>query len=383
MSHLKLIILFISTAFLATGCSYLKKHTPSKRLVLQKKWVSSTLRSEYLGSSVLHRFEPLAYKDLIIQGNGIDGVSAYTKASGELVWSLPIKNGVEAGAVIDNDVLYFAANDGYFYAVKAVNGKIFWNFPIRSEGVGAPAVKNGSVYFIAGNNVAYSLDAKTGRINWPYKKTDTSNISIRGASTPLVKNGKVYMGFNDGYLVALDAKTGKAQWQKLLNNNRRFKDVDARPVIDGVNLYVSSFGGSLFSLKANTGDVNWVLAEGGYSAVTVVGDKLLYSTTSGYIMSLDKASGKVLWKHKVNKGHGTQPKHYKGFVVYGESSGKLFLLDFRTGKKVKSFSPGRGVTSSALVEKNGDIFFISRDANLFALTIKRIEKKNIWNWEQN
>jgi hypothetical protein len=73
---------------------------------------------------------------------------------------------------------------------------------------------------------------------------------------------------------------------------------------------------------------------------------------------------------------------FKGTVVVGELSGALRFYDSRTGEFVTEFQPGRGVNSRVAVDANkGEVYFISHDANLFALKAdwKRFSKE--WPWE--
>tara|TARA_B100000749_G_scaffold280899_1_gene280949 strand:- start:24414 stop:25559 length:1146 start_codon:yes stop_codon:yes gene_type:complete len=370
------------SALLAMGCSALEKDSQARTLQFHKKWVRSTLLTDYLKFRVIHRFQPLVFKGMVIQGNAIDGIVAYDRNTGSKIWKRTIENGVEAGAVISGNSLLFPASDGYFYSLNVYNGKTNWAFPIRSEGTGRPHVEGNLVYFISGNNIAYALDVKSGRQVWLYNRRSTTMLSIRGGSQPTVYGSSVILGFNDGYLVSLDRRKGQLNWQKRLNTKRRFTDIDARPVIEDGKIFVGSFDEALFCLDANTGNEIWKYEEGGYAAVTISGDRIYYSTTSQNIVALDKKSGKLIWKVSTDSGYLTQPQIYKSTVIVGESDGGLMALDGNTGKHLAQFEPGRGVTSTATVDdKTGDLFFISKEGNLFYLNLawKKPTDKLPWN----
>jgi outer membrane protein assembly factor BamB len=99
-------------------------------------------------------------------------------------------------------------------------------------------------------------------------------------------------------------------------------------------------------------------------------------------MAIDKGSGKILWSRNNPRGIGTAPSLYKGILVIGEMNGTLRFLDPHSGDLLGEFAPGRGVTSKAAVDgKNGEIYFMSADANLFALRVdwKRFSKD--WPWQ--
>lgn len=316
---------------------------------------------------------PLLAGELLIQANAIDGVVAYESKSGRELWRLPIPHGVEAGATLINDRLFFGASDGSFYSVNAKTGKVLWTFPTRSENISEPLLdsSNGILYFLSGANVVYALEAESGRQVWLYSRQDNSNFSIRGGSKPALKDGHLFVGFSDGILVSLNAKTGNLQWELPLNRNKKFRDVDSAPVLDGDQIYVSGYDDKLYCINALKGDIQWKVDGGGYYPVTIHGDKLYYSTTSGEVWALQKGSGQKSWSYKVLNGIPTQVRIYKGLAVFGESQGRLRFLDANTGSEVSSFEPGRGIMSTPFVDdKNNFVYFISGEANVYAMEAK-------------
>ncbi|MFS4459952.1 PQQ-binding-like beta-propeller repeat protein [Bdellovibrio sp. HCB2-146] len=331
-------------------------------------WVRRTTEKDNLGFRKINRMTPVIAGDLLIQGNAMDGVTAYERESGRLKWRLPIVNGVEPSATLIKDRLFFGASDGNFYSIAASTGEVQWAFQTKAENLSEPLLYEGVIYFLAGNNVFYALDAATGRQLWLYSRQDTSQFSIRGGGAPALRNGNLFVGFSDGSLVSLNAKTGNVVWEAQLNRNKRFRDIDSTPVLDGDLIYIAGYDDKLYCVSADKGEILWRVDGGGYSAVTVIGDKLFYPTTNGEIWALSKANGDKIWTHKLNEGIGTAIKSLKGVLVFGESQGSMFFLDQNTGKLLGSMEPGRGILAAPLVdEKNDRVYFISGEANLWAL----------------
>lgn len=352
------------------------------RLVVERKWARGTLAEEYLGGRRIHRFSPILTDQLIITGNSIDGLTAYDRALAHVRWRLDVHDGCEGGAVIAEDMLYFGAGDGQLYAVQPDTGAVQWTYPLKAEGLAKPTVKAGVLYVLGGNNVAHALDAKTGRLLWQYNRREAGTLSVRGGSQPALYGDLVLLGFSDGALVALNRTSGALIWETNLNRNKRFRDVDATPVIDGNMIYVSSYDGALYALNGADGRIMWSLDDGGYDEVLLSGNTLYYSSSSGKTMAIDKNSGKVQWSKDNPKGIGTSPVLYKGVLIVGEFDGSLRFLDSRTGELLNTFAPGRGVTSRASLDaQKGEVYFMSRDANLYALRVnwKRFAKD--WPWE--
>lgn len=331
-------------------------------------WVRRTTEKDNLGFRKINRMTPVLAGDLIIQGNGMDGIVAYSRDNGQERWRLPISNGAEPSATLIRDRLFVGASDGNFYSIEASTGTVQWTFATKSENLAAPLLDDGIVYFLAGNSVFYALDAATGRQLWLHSRQDTSQFSIRGGSQAALSNGILYVGFSDGSLVALNAKNGSAIWEVQLNRNKRFRDIDATPVVDGNQVYVAGYDDKLYCISADKGEILWRVDGGGYSAVTIVGEKLYYPTTNSEVVALKKSNGDKLWSYKLKEGIATQIKPYKGVLVFGESQGFLRFMDANSGAVIGGFEPGRGILSAPQVdEKNGRVYFISGEANLWAM----------------
>lgn len=355
---------------LNTGLEKWSSLNSSKReYEVKTAWIRRTTEKENLGFRKINRMTPVLAGSLVIQGNGMDGIVAYDRESGQERWRLPIENGAEPSATLIRDRLFVGASDGNFYSIEASTGTIQWTFGTKSENLAAPILDEGVVYFLAGNNVFYALDAATGQQMWLYSRQDTSQFAIRGGSQAALSNGVLYIGFSDGSLVALNAKTGASLWEVQLNRNKRFRDIDATPVLDGNNIYIAGYDDKLYCVSADKGEVLWRVDGGSYSGVTIVGDKILYPTTVGEVWALKKSNGDKLWSYKLEDGGiATQIKTYKGAAVFGESQGSLRFLDLTTGAVLGSFYPGRGILSSPQVdEKYNRVYFISGEANLYAI----------------
>ena len=202
-------------------------------------------------------------------------------------------------------------------------------------------------------------------------------LSIRGGSTPALRNGTLYVGFSDGSLVALLAKTGTIKWEVQLNKNKKFRDLDTNPVIEGDYIYALGFDDRIYCLRVATGEIAWKSDRGGYGSVLLSKDRLYYPTSMGEFLALSKETGEKIWSYALKEGTATSASFYKGLIVFGESQGKLVFLDAASGKKVAAFEPGRGILSPPLVnEKENRVYFISNEANLYALEVG-------WNFPQH
>lgn len=374
----------LSLLFLCISCSTFTENKQSYFLDAKTIWVRSTLQKEYLGAKLIHSMAPAVLDGIIYQGNAADGLAVFSQKTGNLLWRKDIKNGVNSGVVKYKGNIYFGGNDGQFYALKASSGQIVWTFPTQSESLSAPILDGTSVYFLAGNGTLYSLDAQSGKMNWSYTQRSNSNIHIRAASSPVIDGAFLYIGFNDGTLSAFDKTKGFLKWERnIATPQERFKDVGSSPVISGENIYVSTYGGSLFSIKKSNGDINWKSDDGSSSAVTVTENRVYYSTTTKKLLALDKQTGKQIWSYKISEGVGTRPLIHKDLLIVGTSEGPVDILALSTGKLLRQYATGWGVSAPIISDITTDnIYIMSNYGNLYSVNLKWKKPSAQWPWEK-
>jgi outer membrane protein assembly factor BamB len=355
---------------LSLGCQHIHAPRETNQNVFSAQWIQSTEPDDYYFQPPLHRMRPLVYNDSVIEGNGLDNITAYDAQTGRKIWRLNVSGGVEGGAALDGNTIYFGGNDGNFYAVNADNGNVKWKIAVNTEILAAPLVTNDKIYFIGGNNIVQAMKKSDGTKLWAYHRQQTSYFSVRAAATPLLQGGNIYVGSADGFFVALSASSGTLIWERQLNTNKKFKDVDSTPILDKDRLYVSSFDGSLYCLELASGKVVWKYDEGGYTPPLVVDESLYYATTTRKLVALDKRTGKEIWKLDNLKGIPTGPGLMFGKIFFGESGGDLKLVNTKDGKLTSSFRPGRGlIATPTFNEKNKLLYFMSSGGNLVALRL--------------
>lgn len=375
----------ILNLFLILSVSVSCAHLGSQHrdLKIQRMWAKELPFDTDLGPQRYHGMTPIVSNDVVYQGNGKDGFHAINRKSGALVWQRKIENGVGGGAQLWDGHLYFGGSDGQFYSVKASDGNLAWTFPVRAEILATPLIAEGTVYFLAANNVIYAIDAKTGKQKWLYNRSDTTTFSIRGGSQPVLYKQSLIVGFSDGFLVSLNSKTGALAWERSLNRNAKFKDVNGTAVVDGNHIYISSFDDSLYKLSAEDGQIIWRVEKGGHTHVVLDGSKLYYSTSEGELLALEKETGKVIWANKLSNGIYTAPALLNELLVVGESRGEFVVFNAADGKKVGSYTSGRGLLASPHVDqRQGEVFFISNDGNLFKLKLSWEKTGHRMPWER-
>jgi outer membrane protein assembly factor BamB len=374
---MKFLFLALVSMSLLAACSQGPTRA-QRRFAVNEVFVKRTTEADNLGFRKINRMKPLLYKDLVIQANGLDGIGAYNYLTGAEKWRLPILNGAEPSATLIKDRLFIGASDGQFYSIQADTGKVVWTFPTKIETLSEPLLHDGVLYILTGNNSLFALDAATGKQLWLYTRQDTSSLSIRGGSKPAIRNGTLYVGFSDGSIVALLAQNGAMKWEKQLSRNKKFRDLDSDPLLEGDFMYVAGYDDRIYCLRAATGETVWTSPYGGYGSILLAGDRLYVASTNNEFLALQKETGQKVWSYPLKDGIATSATLYKGLIAFGESQGALQILDAATGKQISSFSPGRGILSPPTVdERTGMVYFISNEANLYGIRIGWSNKAQI------
>ncbi len=363
-----------------TACSGFTSISPEshRTLQIQRDWTVPSLNEENLAARKIHRSTGVLFQDLWIQANSLDGVTAVKTTTGDRVWKRKLPYGSEVTPALVKDRLFVPSNDGQIYCLHAATGDVLWSFATKSENIAEPLLEDGILYVQAGNNSVFALDAATGQQVWMYSHSDSQTISIRGGSRPLISKGLLYVGMSDGVFVALDAKTGKSKWEKVLNPRKKFRDIDCDAILDGELIFVFGYDHQIYALKATNGDIVWRFEKGAYGRGLIYGDRLIAATTDGKVVALEKTSGLKQWIYELplSAGIASSPVLYKGTVAIGESQGALKFLDLRTGKELASYSTGRGIFASPLVdEKSNRIYVISGESLLYSFQVKWVSNR--------
>jgi len=323
---------------------------------------------------------PVVMDEKVITGNGVDGVMAFSKKSGHMIWQKPIRNGAEGVFADSKSGVFLGANDGKFYYLNPENGKTQWSYSLGSESTSAPLVRGNFVYHVAGNGAFYCLEKESGRVLWVKTRPPKDAITIRGTTPPVFADGKVFVGFSDGYFVAYNATDGGIVWEKKLSDNKKFNDVDAKPALTETCIIVANYADSLYCLDKANGQIRWQLNEGGSSQpIYVSGSDVIYSTESA-ILIVDVNSGKPRKRWNIDKkwGQPTMATPYKNWLVFALSDGPVVLMDRDTGAWDDTFYTGRGVSAAPTVLESGEVYIISNQANIYKLNIGSVDKNKTW-----
>jgi outer membrane protein assembly factor BamB len=110
---------------------------------------------------------------------------------------------------------------------------------------------------------------------------------------------------------------------------------------------------------------------------------LIYPTSEGELLAVDKKTGNILWTFKVSDGIATEVQVLDEFIVVGETKGRVLILSPSDGKIVTEYDTGWGVSASPTVDAlTKQIYVASNAGNFFALEFKRERTGTKLPWEK-
>jgi outer membrane protein assembly factor BamB len=148
------------------------------------------------------------------------------------------------------------------------------------------------------------------------------------------------------------------------------------PVLEGGRLFLGTNHGLVLSVDAATGRVVWKRQFAGCVAASpAVGNGIVYlgfmnpppcrGTAPSFLAALDTRTGRTLWRFRAGVIE-TPPLLAGGRVYFGSWDHRVYAVDARTGRLDWSFSTGDRV-KGGVAFAGGTIFVGSYDGRLYAL----------------
>jgi outer membrane protein assembly factor BamB len=309
--------------------------------------------------------------------------------------------GMPVGVSVVNGIVYEGSDNGYTYALNALNGKLIWAHYGWNMTMSNPLVVDGRVFVSTGNayfnyantmlyvkgkrptrgpglNTMYALDARTGKELWDY------HFPGEAMPTAVYDQGFLYIGTGDGHVYKLDAVTGKLA---LTTDLVSFVSMSS-PVLAGDNLFLGGTNPNYFyAVNKKTGDIVWKItipqlvatgigdctpayAEGLViqEATVETGDK--ENPVANVLLAMDALSGKIVWQKQLGSGPVPPAMKTATPMIAGDKvlegspvTGNYYAFDLKTGRELWRVRLGAQIRSGAAVAdgvayvpyKSGDI----------------------------
>lgn len=232
--------------------------------------------------------------------------------------------------------------------VTAVNGsgQTVWSVDLTPPREKTTSVSGGGLAYQGGRLVATSgfgeviaIDAGSGGIVWRQRL----NAPISGA--PTVADGSVYAMGRDGTAWSLDLANGRENWRVSGRMDFAGWQGTGSPAVDGDLVVFPTSSGQLLAVDRKTGSERWSGQVAGQRigrAITVIrdmtgepvisGNMVIAGTSAGRIAAFDRETGAQLWSH--GDGALSAPVVAGNAVFAIDDDSRLIRLDRSNGARV-------------------------------------------------
>ncbi len=241
--------------------------------------------------------------------------------NGELLWEQETEEKITAPIAVAHGKIFVGNWDKKFHIFDALTGKHLKT--IKTKGRSPSGVDSGAViydelvFFGATDKHLYCLDVHKFKTKWKFKAQE----EIR--STPTVHQDKIYFTCDEYLLYCLDIRTGTLMWEKKVAENRQ-----SPVVVNNTIYFIADTSNKLVAMDTHSQEIYWAQTLEKYITTNLAyaDGKLFFGNADAHIYCVEAETGKILWKRKAGISDRT-PAIYKGSLyAIVENGGKISLV---------------------------------------------------------
>ena len=323
---------------------------------------------------------PVAGNGMVFAVDTRGSVTAVTLDTGRELWQTELDDpdersdvGFGGGAALFGDKLYVTSGFGFVVALEASTGRELWRYKGDVPFRGAPTAAADRIFAVTHDNQMIALNPETGELIWEQVGIAES-AGMLGAASPAYDGATLVTALSSGELIALRGTNGRILWQDALKSSRRLTplatltDIDGNPVISGGRAYAISHAGRMVAIDMRSGERSWEADIAGVSTPWVAGSYAYVTTVDGQIACVMLASGRIRWVTQLQRF--VKQSKRKGLIKWNGPvlAGDRLLLTSSHGY-VLSVSPYTGeVLSGAELPDGASTTPIVVDGKFITLT---------------
>ncbi|KAF1017474.1 MAG: Outer membrane protein assembly factor BamB [Stenotrophomonas maltophilia] len=291
------------------------------------------------------------------------GVHAIDLQTGKTAWEWEPKKEkkkpnlrISGGPGVGESLVVVGTLDGQVIALDINDGSEKWRARVPGEVISAPAVAQGTVFVRSNDGRVTAFDAENGTQKW-FNPAELPALTVRGNAPVVAGPGVLFIGRDDGSVTSMAMADGRTVWEQNVGSAEgrteleRMSDVDGAPVLDGTNLYVTSFKNQTMAIEGPTGRPLWARDHGGTGGVAVSSSLVYVTDNKGGVFGLDKPSGSAMWSQDgLARRSVTGPALQGDYVVVADYKGYVHWLKAADGAfAARAKSGGDAVLAQPIV----------------------------------
>jgi outer membrane protein assembly factor BamB len=227
--------------------------------------------------------------------------------TGTRKWIYDARSAVIGSAVVEGGKCYFGTDSGTLICLDSVDGSLIWERYASKSFPASPSFDGTKLFFGSKDSNLYAIDSVTGSTIWTFKTGDEI------LSTPAMCDGNLYFGSSDKRFYCIEQTRGQRQWDFAADSK-----IVAAAACWTNRIVFPTKAGKLYCLDKNGVEV-WVIdLHMPCSSSPTVADGIIYlSTEDGTLWSIKAATGEIIWNQKVSSKFTTTPVVTNGYVLCG------------------------------------------------------------------
>ncbi|MGD8325378.1 MAG: PQQ-binding-like beta-propeller repeat protein [Sphingomonadales bacterium] len=298
----------------------------------QRLWRRSIGR----GSSGKYRLvtAPIVVDGILYAIDSKATVSALDAATGREIWKRSFKVKKEGnkiafgGGVAYGEGKIFATNGyGMMLALDAETGTELWRYEATIPFRGAPAYSEGRVFGVTHDNQLIALAAEDGVELWTHIGI-VEVAGILGSAAPAVGGGTVLAAYSSGELFALRVENGRVAWTDTLSRTGRLtalatlNDIDGDPIVDRGTVYAVSHAGRMVAIDYTSGNRIWEQDVAAIATPWIAGEYIFMVSVDNELLAIQRRDGRIRWSTQLQRF--TDPEDREGVITW---SGPILASD--------------------------------------------------------
>ncbi len=354
---------------------------------------STSVNSAPDGNTGYLRIKKINNTIYTVDNNGL--LSAISTEDGDILWQVQTNHDVSSGiSVVNNKACIGTVNAKllcYTLSNLANNRHIplvtnLQNITTFSEyradidinlvtELASPILSINNLFLLKlDNDDLYLIDPVSKDTIW---KSESRNIPLRskGASMPLIHDDNVLIARDNGSIASYNKVNGALNWFTITSSrsgrndleSQRDAEMDIR--VEGNRLFYGHFQGNLTSLDNNSGKIIWSSPFSIVNNISLTSNSIIASTTDNILISVDKTSGFLNWKQKLNDSI-TEPFIINNLAMIITTSGLLIGHDLDSGSRIFEKDIGLDINHQTqfITDKN-KVYFQSENGKIVCLQI--------------
>ena len=307
-------------------------------------------------------------------------LSAVTK-DGDILWNVPTNTEISSGLSVVNNMLCVGSSSAKLLCydinnlslnkhtaiISSINNAItFEQYPSDIEidlitELSSPIInRNNLLVLKLDNDDIFMVDSISRDTVWESRGQNIP-LKTKGSSMPVLTDDKIIVARDNGSVSSYNAIDGTLDWFTIIssrsgrNELESQRDAEMEILIDSDRVIYGHYQGSITSIDIKNGETIWS-SPFSFSNDLVINNNSIYGSTSdNHLISLDRASGFVNWKHKIKDEHKlTQPVIIDDILVVFSTNGYIMLFDKTLGQIISLDDIGYELhhQTNIIVDKN-------------------------------